>query len=127
MPSGPLSPALQFAARVAFIDSTALSVWDNSQELTLAAIGKSGEPRLAWIISDMLRFVTSQQAQVSLTRTVSELFGETFDSEDAWHGVTNYLLAWDIPALPDYLKYKRAIFTLNIPCWENLFEDGFND
>jgi len=34
-PDGPLSPAFQFAARVAFIDSTALGVWDKNQEQAL--------------------------------------------------------------------------------------------
>ena len=103
VPSGPLSPALQFAARVAFIDSTALATWNNNQELALAAIGKSGDPRFAWLISDMLRFVTARRASEALTRTASELLGKKFDSQNAWQNVTNHLLAWDIPAPPDYL------------------------
>ncbi len=127
VPSGPLPPTMQFAARVAFIDSTALSVWDKNQELALAAIGKSGDPRFAWIISDMLRFVTTQQAEESLVRTASVLLGKTFDSQNAWHDVTNHLLAWNIPALPNYLDYKRAIFTLNLPGFDNLFVEGSVD
>ena len=127
VPSGPLSPALQFAARVAFIDSTALATWDNNQELALTAIGKSGDPRFAWIISDMLRFVTARRASEALTRTASELLGKKFDSQNAWQNVTNHLLAWDIPAPPDYLKYKRTIFNWNIPGWEKLFVEGLID
>jgi len=34
------------------------------------------------------------------------------------------LIAWDIPAPPDYLDYKRTIFSANIPGWENLFVEG---
>ena len=124
VPDGALSPAIQFAARVAFVDSTVLSVWDNNQELALSAIGRSGDPRLAWIISDMQRFVANQQQQQALVLAASELLGKTFDVENAWHDITNHLLAWDIPAPPDYLDYKRAIFTSNIPGWDELFIEG---
>ena len=124
VPDGPLSPAIQFAARVAFVDSTVLSVWDNNQQLALSAIGKSGDPRLAWIISDMQRFVAGQQQQQALVLAASELLGKTFDVENAWHDITNHLLAWDIPAPPDYLDYKRAIFTSNIQGWDQLFIEG---
>lgn len=124
VPDGPLSPALQFAARVAFIDSTVIGTWDNNQELALAAIVKSNDPRLVWIISDMLRFVAVAEPLSALTRAASELLGKNFDAEDAWHDITDHLLAWDIAAPPDYLDYKRVIFTIHIPGWEELFVEG---
>ena len=124
VPDGPLSPAMQFAARVAFIDSTVLSVWDKNQEQALVAIGKSGDPRLAWVISDMMRFAASPQALAELTLAATQLLGKTFEADNAWHEVTNHLLAWNIPAPPDYLDYKSAIFTLNIPGWDELFVEG---
>ncbi len=124
VPEGPLSPAMQFAARVAFIDSTAFSVWDKNQELALTAISKSGDPRLAWIISDMLRFAAGRQPQQALTLAASALVGKTFDVNNAWRDITNHLLAWNIPAPPEYLNYKRAIFTINVPGWDELFVEG---
>ena len=124
VPDGELSPAMQFAARVAFVDSTVLSTWDKNQELALAAIGKSGDPRLAWIIADMLRFVAVQAPDIALTRTASQLLGKTFEGQNAWREITNHLIAWDIPAPPDYLDYKRVIFTTHIPGWEALFVEG---
>lgn len=124
VPEGNLSPGLQFAARTAFIDSTVLSVWDKNQELALDAIGKSEDPRLAWVISDMLRFAPSRKPHELLTHTASVLLGKTFDNQNAWHDVTNHLLAWNIPAPPDYLDYKRTIFTNNIPGWDELFIEG---
>ena len=124
VPEGPLSPAIQFAARVAFVDSTALSVWDKNQELAVAAIGRSGDPRLAWIISDMLRFAAGKQPQQALTLAASGLLGKTFDVNNAWRDISNHLLAWNIPAPPDYLNYKSAIFTLNVPGWDELFVAG---
>lgn len=124
VPTGPLSPALQFAARVAFIDSTTLSVWDDNQAQALAAIARSGDPRLGWLVSDMLRFVSAPQAQAELVRTASALLGKEFKRFLAWHNITNHLIAWDIPAPPDYLNYKALIFTFNLPGWEKLFVEG---
>lgn len=124
VPEGPLSPAMQFAARVAFIDSTSLAVWDKNQQAALAAIEKSGDPRLVWIIGDMLRFAGGQQQWLALTQTASALLGKTFEDESAWNDITNHLLAWNIPAPPDYVDYKQAIFTNSIPGWEALFARG---
>ena len=67
VPAGPLSPALQSAARIAFIDSTTLSTWNKNQQQALTAIEESGDPRLAWIISDMLRFVPSRRSHKALS------------------------------------------------------------
>jgi len=72
----------------------------------------------------MLRFVALPEAQSALIDAASELLGKKFDSQNAWHDITNHLLAWNIPALPDYLSYKRAIFSSSIPGWQNLFVEG---
>lgn len=124
VPSGELSAGMQFAARVAFVDSTGLGAWDTNQSQAVAAIGKSGDPRLTWIISDMLRFIPNEEATVALTGAASALLGKTFDGENAWNDITNHLLAWDIPAPPGYFSYKELIYTLNIPGWEALFVEG---
>jgi len=127
VPTGPLSPALQFAARVAFIDSTALTTWDKNQKQALTVIAESGDPRLAWIISDMLRFVAARRPHKALTEAASNLLGKKFKGRSSWHDVTSHLLAWDIPAPPDYLDYKRVIFTSNFPGWDKLFVEGSID
>ena len=126
VPLGPLSPALEFAARVAFIDSTKLSIWDKNQKQALTAIGESGDPRFAWIISDMLRFA-SRRTHKPLTQTASDLLGKNFKGRNSWHTITSHLLAWDIPAPPDYLDYKRTIFTSSFPGWDKLFIEGSID
>jgi len=75
----------------------------------------------------MLRFSFSRQANDSLVRAASKLLGKSFDEQIDWLDITNHLIAWDIPALPDYLDYKRVIFTLNLPGWDNLFVEGSID
>jgi len=81
VPQGPLSPAMQFAARVAFIDSISLAVWDNNQHAALAAIAKSEDPRFVWIIGDMLRFAGNHQQWLALTQAASTLLGKTFQGD----------------------------------------------
>ncbi|MEM6385218.1 MAG: DUF3179 domain-containing (seleno)protein [Pseudomonadota bacterium] len=124
VPDGPLSPAMQFALRVAFVDSVALSTWDENQTLALAEIAKSEDPRLAWLISDLMRFVPSRQLNGALTNAAGQLLGRQMPLENSWGVVTDHLIAWDIPAPPEYLKFKRAIFTGMVPGWDRLFVEG---
>ena len=124
IPEGPLSPAMQFAVRVTFVDSIALSTWDENQELALAEIVKSGDPRLVWLISDMLRFAGSRQLNETLTNAASALLGKELAVQNSWGIVTDHLIAWDIPAPPEYLEYKREIFTGIVPGWERIFVEG---
>lgn len=72
----------------------------------------------------MLRLTNAERPQTALARTASKLLGKNFEGQNAWHDLTNHLIAWDIPAPPDYLRYKAAIFILNLPGWEELFIDG---
>lgn len=124
IPEGPLSNAMQFAVRVAFIDSVKLGTWDENQTLALEEVAKSGDPRLAWIISDLMRFVPSRQLHVVLSDAAGRLLGKEFADDHNWGTVTDHLIAWNIPAPPDYLKSKRAIFTSIVPGWDKIFVEG---
>ncbi|MEO0380854.1 MAG: DUF3179 domain-containing (seleno)protein [Pseudomonadota bacterium] len=124
IPEGPLSSAMQFAMRVAFIDSVKLRTWDDNQEKALVEIAKSKDPRLAWLISDLMRFVPSQRLNETLTTAASDLLGKDFRFENSWGVVTDHLMAWDIPAPPEYLEYKREIFTSVIDGWDRIFAPG---
>ena len=124
VPDAPISPAMQFALRVAFVDSVSLGTWDENQDLALAEIAKSNDPRFAWIISDMMRFVSSERLNESLTNAASDLLGKQFRFENSWGVVTDHLVAWDIPEPPEYLSFKRAIFTSIVPGWEQIFVEG---
>ena len=54
----------------------------------------------------------------------SHLLGIASPLINQWGVVTNHLIAWDIPAPPDYLQVKRAIFTNFVPGWEKIFIEG---
>lgn len=121
---GPLSKKLQSAVQVVFIDSVKQSAWGNEQTLALGEIVKSKDPRLVWIVSDLMRFVTGQQLNAELADAAAKLLEIKLPNENHWGIVTDHLIAWDIPAPPDYLKAKRAIFTSMVPGWEKIFVEG---
>ena len=124
IPEGPLSESLQNAVRVAFIDAMASGTWGRDQVIALAEISESKDPRLAWIVSDLMRFVAGPDLHVALAVASSRLLGKDLEAADHWGVITDHLIAWDIPAPPDYLQAKRAIFTNAVPGWEKIFVEG---
>ena len=124
VPVGPLSAEIKSAVQVAFVDSMAQSAWGNEQTLALDVIAKSNDPRLVWIISDLMRFVTNRDLTTVLHGVAAELLGKDLGNQNPWGAVTDHLIAWDIPAPPDYLQTKRAIFVNVVPGWDRIFVEG---
>ena len=124
IPEGPLSDELRAAMTVAFIDSMAQSNWGEAQTQAMSTIANANDPRLAWVISDLMRFVSGPRLNGILTGAASDLLGKDLSGGNSWGLVTDHLIAWDIPAPPNYLDYKRAIFTNIVPGWENIFIEG---
>ncbi len=124
VPDGPLSDALRRAIRLAFVESIAQSTWGAEQTAALAEIAASGDPRVAWLVSDMMRFVSNPRLSATLGDAAAALLGIPPPSGNQWEEITNHLIAWEIPAPPDYLGVKRAIFTTAVPGWERLFVEG---
>lgn len=124
VPTGELSSDLNAAVKTAFLDLLSDGVWGRDQTVALTAISESGDPRLVWLISDLMRFVTGRELNRALSDTAGTLLGKDFPGVNNWGVVTDHLLAWDIPAPPNYLENKRAIFTTIIPGWEQIFVEG---
>ncbi|MBO6509119.1 MAG: DUF3179 domain-containing protein [Roseibium sp.] len=124
VPTGPLSADLQSAIQTAFVDSLRQPAWGKDQVVALETIANSKDPRLAWIISDLMRFVTSGQLNAILAEAASSLLEKDIPTENNWGVLTDHLIAWDIPAPPNYLSVKRAIFTTVVPGWEKIFVEG---
>jgi hypothetical protein len=72
----------------------------------------------------MMRFVSNGRVSAALVDAAADLLGIAVPPGNYWHVVTNHLIAWDIPAPPDYLEVKRAIFTTAVPGWDRLFVEG---
>lgn len=124
MPDGPLSKELQSAVKSTFVDSTSQSTWGTDQDMALREIGKSKDPRLAWLIADLMRFVSGDELNAKLTASAARLLGIERPRVNQWGTISDHLIAWDIPAPPDYLPVKRAIFTSFVPGWDKIFVEG---
>lgn len=124
IPEGDLSAAMEFAVRVAFQDSVVQSAWGRNQSLALTEIGKSKDPRLVWIISDLMRFAQGPKLNAELAAAASQLLGKEIPVQNAWGITTDHLIAWNVPAPPKYLLVKRAIFTTIVPGWDKIFVEG---
>ena len=124
VPEGPLSEDLQAAVRGAFVDSIERSTWGEAQGEALGRIAVSKDPRLVWIISDLMRFAASPELNALLASAASELLGKDLAGQEPWGAVTDHLMAWDIPAPPGYLDVKRTIFTGIVPGWDRIFVAG---
>ncbi len=79
----------------------------------LDLVAGSRDARLAWLISDMLRFTQGGLAEQALAEAFTELTGVDPRADDrfgaiTWLAVTNLLIGWDLPAPPDYRNAKRT-------------------
>ncbi|MFY0617374.1 DUF3179 domain-containing (seleno)protein [Shimia sp.] len=124
VPTGPLSKDVRAAVKVAFIDSMTQGGWGPDQSIALETIAASGDPRLVWIISDLMRFATGPEFAAVLGDAAGRLLDKELPNYNHWGIVTDHLIAWDIPAPPKYLKAKRAIFTNIVPGWDKIFVKG---
>lgn len=124
VPDGPLSEAVADAVQIAFVDSMANNRWGSEQTMALIEIAQSEDPRLVWIISDLMRFTQGRQLNGLLASAASQLLGKDIVTLNPWGSVTDHLIAWDVPAPPNYLPVKRAIFTSIVPGWDRIFVEG---
>ena len=124
VPTGPLSPELAHAITVAFGESLGTGRWGKAEIAALQAIARSRDPRVGWMVADLMRIVSEPRFNSMLAAAASELMGITIDPRNPWGIMTNHLMAWDIPAPPGYLAIKRRIYTLVVPQWERLFVPG---
>lgn len=124
VPDGPLSPEVEAAVRAAMADNLPGRDWGPDQIAALETIAKSRDPRLAWLISDMMRFAWRTSQDEALALAAGILLGIEVQPWRRWSTVTDHLIAWNIPAPPGYLAAKRAIFTSLVPGWERIFVEG---
>lgn len=94
----------------------------------LQAFVDVGDARHAWLISDLLRFISAgPEAQTLIdgftTLTGIDVSEQALTDRSPWNVVTNHLIAWDTPAPPDYRQLKGSLFTLAEPGWAPFFDD----
>lgn len=89
----------------------------------LARVGASGDLRVAWLISDIFRFVGPGAARDALISAFAELTGETVFEFNPWFESTNLLIEWDVPAPPGYRELKGVLFSIVDGRWGPFFDD----
>ncbi len=124
VPDGPLDPSIEADLDRVF-DSIPAAVDTDA----LTRLGASGDSRVAWLLSDILRFVRPGTDESAATvRAWEEVTGTAADGDgSAWGNTTDHLIAWDTPAPPGYVEWKRRLFELVEPGWAPFFEDADAD
>ena len=123
-PDGALEPEVVAALDSFFGPTLTDGVLLQAELEQLQVIEGAGDPRLAWLISDLLRITTPGELRERLHLASQRATGADIDPSNPWGDLVDRLIAWDTPAPPDYLPYKRGIYTLVEPGWEPLFADN---
>ena len=124
-PDGPLDSEVE-AAVGELLDYTATGQLDSG---ALATVAGSDDPRLGWLLSDLLRFSASSSDQDALASAFSELTQTEVDEQaglmgSVWQEITDRMIAWDLPAPPGYRDDKAQLFTAVEPGWKPFFADA---
>jgi hypothetical protein len=95
-------------------------------------IANAGDARAAWLLADLLRFLGPSNARsASLDAferlTSAVLANDPVADRSPWQSVTDHLIAWDLPPLPDYREWKGELFTLVDERWQPFFDDADAD
>ncbi|MEX2655780.1 MAG: DUF3179 domain-containing (seleno)protein [Acidimicrobiia bacterium] len=116
--TGPLDPAT-----LEVVDGIWAAIPDTVDADAIRRLGQSGDARVAWLISDLLRFAGAGDILRASTDALTPLTGVEFNGIGTWVSVTDHLIAWDTPAPPGYLDYKRRLFTAVDERWEFVFSE----
>ena len=111
VPQGPPDEAL-----VADIDGLFFTLRDDSEVdvEALKRIAESGDPRAAWTLVDLWRFLPQglaadvSQAGFSLL-TEARLQEDPIAFRSPLQSAVDHLIAWDLPALPQYERWKGML------------------
>jgi hypothetical protein len=126
-PEGPLDNRL-----AADLDTLFARLETRFDRAGMRRIGASGDARVAWLLSDLLRFLQGGAPAEEIVRSFERLTGTKLTGEDrrpetVWKAMTDRLITWDLPAPPGYVGYKARLFTLVEPGWAPFFQDASAD
>ncbi len=96
---------------------------DSVRPEAIRELGATGDARVAWLIADLLRFGGGGETVGAAKEALLTLTGVEFSSIALWVGLTDHLIAWDIPEPPGYLDYKRSLFLMVDPRWDFVFSE----
>lgn len=120
VPDGALAPAV-----IADLDTLFGSLDGPIDLAAIDGLGSSGDARVAWLLTDLLRFLQpNTDAANAVVRAWEAVTGRPAAGDDSdWGNTTSHLIAWDTPAPPGYVDWKRQVFELVEPAWAPFFDD----
>ncbi len=124
VPEGALKDDVKLAVDVVYVEGVPDGKWGAEQQDALDDITDSGDVRLGWLISDLMRVAGSTGLMSDLARASEKLLDISLDRSNIWGDTVDHLIAWDIPAPPNYLEYKRNVYMIIEPEWDKLFMEG---
>lgn len=98
--------------------------WNPADSASFEMIVQSKDRRLSWTLVDIMKFTWRAEFFDLLKQTAAELNGLKLTGLRQRQDIANHLITKDIPAYPDYLKHKRAIYTNYVRGWERMFVSG---
>ncbi len=122
-PTGPLDPEVVEAVDFLFATYVSDVVYTEETIEAFAVIGASEDLRTAWWLTDVLRVTASREVATLVGDAYLSLTGVEIDPFRDWTEAVDLLIAWDVPAPPDYLRYKRPIYLAVDERWAPLFAD----
>lgn len=122
-PTGVLDPGV-----VADLDGLWTSIEAGSIEVApLERLGEADDPRLGWLLADLLRFTSGAVADAAVDAFEAianvDIGADPAAARSPWGSITDHLIAWDTPAPPGYIDYKQRLFHLVEPRWDPFFTD----
>jgi len=117
-PTGPLQPAV-----AADLDLVLGDIGVTVDVEAIGRLGNSGDARVAWLLSDLLRFVQRGHVADAAVDAFERLTGTTVTASFPWGQVTDRLIAWDLAEPPGYVGWKRLLFEFIEPAWAPFFDD----
>jgi hypothetical protein len=124
VPEGALPQRVQAALGEVVTHATAQSSWSPADRAAMDVVAASNDPRVAWLLTDMLRFTWRPEFGAALTQAATQIMGIELKTIRHRPEIIDHLIAWDIPAYPGYLQHKRAVFTNYVPGWERILVEG---
>ena len=118
IPDGPLDPAVVDDLDLIFADLRSGFDFEAVRRL-----GRSGDPRVAWLLTDLLRFLPFGDSGAVLGSAFEGLTSSRLEPGDPWGSATNLLIALDVPAPPGYVQWKRRPFEIIESSWKPFFDD----
>ena len=99
-PTGDVSDEVAAALEAAFGAELKSGLWGPSQTAAIETLAASGDARVGWLVSDVMRIASSDGLRSALASAATQLLGIEFEDRDYWGPTTDHLMAWDIPAPP---------------------------